>query len=147
MKLPWNYPGFLFLPERYYVGMWMIKLGPEFHPPYGGDTTFQLWRFDREPATWTVTFRFRYYIKPNDPNSNDRRNWWAMQITTPDESEAQFKARQAVRMVSGLAVATYLQNAPIDYLDIRGDCQKFAEMKKPDWLHTTGTAKVPKKKA
>lgn len=145
--LPWDTPGLLLVPGRYYVGMYNVRLPKVIHPPYGGDITGLLWRYEATPGDWVFVYRFRWYQTPGeDAEGKDRKSWYAGKIQGT-EQKAQDMVRNLMRIASGAAVLTTGCEAPIDFLEVRGDSNKawqaMMEANK-SWLHVT--ARIPLKK-
>lgn len=145
--IPWNAPGFIVCPGRDYLGMFHIRMpkGPGFGP-HGGDMTGLLWRFDTDADLWTLTYRFRYYKVPDDPNSNDKKSWYVLRMTSSDLPALRKDVRDAIASLSGIVTVVEKGPAPWQWLEVSGDDNKFwqvIEDKKPDWFHVTVTHDFP----
>ena len=137
-KIPWNEGCFVFVPGRYYLGMWFMSLPRGMKLPHGGDLTAQVWRFDSTPLEWILTYRFRYYQGEQIWDSKDRKNWFVMQFTGA-EADAEKQFEQALQVMSGAAGLFYLSSPPtVHNMIFKGDSEKaldIAAKEKPFWLH------------
>lgn len=146
-NLPWDYPGFIICPGRYYYGQAHMEIEP--HPmwmKFGGDITFLIWRFEKDPKEWYLTYRFRYNAsKNNSPwdysdESGDRKKWHAMRglVTGPGDNLGDKVKDSLNRMVNEIGASMPGGLGVADWLMVQGDVDKFmAEVirqKKP-WMH------------
>lgn len=124
-------PPIQFAPGRYYLGMWFIKLrreGSKFGE--GGDWMAILWHKDVEPDKWYMLSRIRWYKGERVWESDDQRVWtFGSNQGTEEEQKAKLD-----QIATILHVANGLDQ--VEYLDIRGDCDKFESLEKPYWMHS-----------
>jgi len=127
-------PIMAFVPDRYYLGMFYLDVRPNEAFRFGGNITFQIWRFAAQPTHWHCTYRFRYYVDDSGhPEAPDRRSWWHMEMDG-DEASIQQKFQTALHAFSSKTCTT----ASAFY--IRGDCNKASDRLQndpPSWLHMT----------
>jgi hypothetical protein len=136
--LPWNLSCFVFVSERYYLGMWYLEIPDSPAIPHGGNLTIQCWRYDATPLEWIITWRFRYYNSDDIWNSNDDKSWYASKFSG-DEPAAEKNLAGWLTELSGLTGLFFVASPPpVHSLIFKGDSEKALSIiarEKPFWLH------------
>ena len=138
--LPWDTACFIFVPGRYYLGMWFIQVPQGKEWPNGGNITAQCWRYETTLTEWIVTYRFRYYADQSGKvwESGDRKSWWAAKISG-DEATIEKQMATLADTVSGLTGLFFITTPPtVHALIFKGDSKKALRLvarRKPFWMH------------
>jgi len=119
---------FAFVPGYYFalMGYLSIPHGNSMHG-HGGNLTILLYRKDSTPTRWYMKFRFRHYFTNKPDDDRDTRNW---NLATFNEDEA-LAVKKAHIWLETMGALT--GHKP-DFLEIKGDCEKFFGLQKPSWL-------------
>jgi hypothetical protein len=143
---------FLIEEGRWYHSMFYMDLPKTEDHLLGGNVTGLLWRLEDEPASWRLTYRFRYY---NSPDPNDRKDRWVRWVwyvirpnekpeTPPEELAERFK-----QLISYAARMFFKGRPDLDpqfhTLTVLGDRDRFFEevqKQKPFWMHFGGIEKI-----
>lgn len=141
-NLPADYPCMIVGPNRHCLCIWHIPFFATSIPPFGADVTGMTWRFKKEPNTWRLTYRWRYYIDDTgDPHAKDRKVWyygaWGDPKKKLDMAQAMAKFLQTFAQLSGSAADLVMVNGDMDTLE--------AMIKKglmPKWFHAPKEAKA-----
>lgn len=133
---PWDYPGMVFCPGRWYDRTGSIALPVCGEYPFGADITYLIWRLDEKPGEWVVTWRIRRYAGPNtDPFTGGDTKKWMTNKT--DDLE---KARRMFSEIARLAALSLNHGRPVqhDIVEVGGTSDVFFRIMqeaRPHWMH------------
>jgi|SRR5579872_1034471 len=134
-NLPWDYPAMIFVPGRYYVGLWNMPLPPCREKPRGGDLLILVWRYDSAPEEWIVTLRIRENKDDRIWDSDDVKTWKSMKIVETEEMMLRGIEYTMQQIAFGLGM---VELPPIGKLMIQGDCEKALQKimaSNKSWMH------------
>lgn len=139
-NLPWDEPCMVITRGRFYLGTFFIRMPPCLQfGLFGGDLAGLVWRYDKTPDEWVLTYRFRYYNTPNNPDdTKDRKRFYAGKIRGAADGIRE-KTRQFCAAASGAAgqIAGDKAGAFFQWVDFAGDCDKVFDIltkNPPDWM-------------
>lgn len=124
---------------RCYLAMWYAETPAQQMPPNGGNLMVCAWRNENKPTTWTIQYRFRYYMDESiGEHTNDRFSWY--EAVAEGITEAQVIEKIAFMF----GVSQIVTGEEVDIFWIKGDHIKWGELAhdpatKPKWLHLTKT--------
>lgn len=133
-KLPWDYPGNVFAPGRYYYGMVYVSWPPFILAPQGSDFMAQLWRMNDSPSEWIITARSRRYTtRSNAWDGQDTKKWMLGKFQGTEPEAAEHVRKMAADMASAFPGA----RGP-EWVLMQGDADKAMDAMLNcgrDWLH------------
>jgi hypothetical protein len=131
-KLPWDYPGMVVCPGRYYLTVYYLEIPAAKEFPMGGNLCGLVWRFAEEAA-----YRHRYYFEKEVWGNKDKRSWYVVRLRGT-EPEVESQTEQLFELIKGMAKSYFSSETPsLERLVIKGDDDAFArvyEEQKPSWM-------------
>jgi hypothetical protein len=138
LALPWDHPGILFLPGRYYyaMGSALISVGPM--TENGASIMACLWRFDHEPITWRIQILTRWHAGDAVWNSKDRKQWMSAMDNGPEEIVAPKFMNNITAMAKVFSEVQRNEFHHPEWVIIQGDNLKASRMlteSNVSWVH------------
>jgi hypothetical protein len=87
---------------------------------------------DGDEADWKIRYRFRYFADDRVFDSDDRRSWYGVTV-----SSRVLESEMAQKMEAFALLVSIARNAPIERLIVHGSINKLTELARDSpWFHS-----------
>lgn len=120
-----------FLPQNYYLGLWVVPLCKEV-APNGGNLMMTVWRVPGPETEWEFHYRFRYYKDDRIFDHEDEKSAFIGKVHSLNEAQCEEAIDRVFKAFAGFNTSV------ADFLPLRCLGTEVAEkllMARRDWLH------------